>query len=90
MLQNIKIIRKKFIWHERERERENSLKRVYKKNGIENFTTYYIKKKKVHCICAIPSPQTLCYLCPQNLQLYYQKLASEHALTCVLKDSSIF
>ena len=31
---------------ERERERENSLKRVYKKNLIENFTTYYIKKKK--------------------------------------------
>ena len=30
----------------RERERENSLKRVYKKNGIENFTTYYKKKKK--------------------------------------------
>ena len=30
----------------RERERENSLKRVYKKNGIENFTTYYKNKNK--------------------------------------------
>ena len=40
----------------RERERENSLKRVYKKNGIEKLTTYY-KKIKVHCIFASPSPQ---------------------------------
>ena len=30
-------------------------------------------KVKVHCICASPSSQTLCYICPQNLQPYYQK-----------------